>query len=183
MAEIGRRLVHASGAAAPASYLLGILSWEVLGWLLAVGLVVVLVLEAVRLRIGLDWWVYENLIREYEREKIAGYALYMIGMVVASAFPPAIGVPAMLMLTIADPVGGYLGSGNRKKGVGALATVFTICFLLAIPFVSTGVAILGALAATAADGYLVSVRGYIIDDNLTIPLVSAVTMWLGVTLI
>lgn len=183
MAEIGRRLVHTSGTAAPASYLLGVLTWEQLGWLLTAGLVAVFVLETIRLRVGLDWWIYENLTREYEHEKVAGYALYMVGMVLASAFPPAIGVPAMLMLAIGDPLGGYLGGGSRTKGIVTLAAVFAVCFAIAIPFVPPGVAVLGALAATAADGYLVSIQGYVIDDNLTIPFASAVAMWLATTLI
>lgn len=179
MAEIGRRLVHASGTAAPASYLLGVLTWEQLSWLLVAGLVAVFVLETIRLRVGLDWWIYENLTREYEQEKVAGYALYMVGMVVASAFPPEIGVPAMLMLAIADPLGGYLGGGDRVKGVGAIAAVFAVCFGLAIPFVPLAAALLGALAATTADAYLVSIRGYILDDNLTIPVGAAFAMWIG----
>jgi dolichol kinase len=129
--------------------------------------------------VGLDWWIYENLTREYEQEKVAGYALYMVGMVAASAFGPEIGVPAMLMLAIADPLGGYLGGGDRTKDVVTLAAVFAVCVALAIPFVTLAAALLGALAATAADGYLVSIRGYVIDDNLTIPVGAALAMWLG----
>ncbi len=130
MAEIGRRLVHASGVGAPLSYLLGVFTWEQLGWVLTVGLAVTLALELVRLRSGLDWWIYENLTREYEQEKIAGYALYMVGMVVVVlAFPPEVGVPAMFMLAIGDPVGGYLGKGAETKSPVALGAVFLICSL------------------------------------------------------
>lgn len=181
MAEIGRRLVHASGALAPASYLLGVLTWEQLGWALALGVGVAMGLEIVRLRSGLDWWIYENLTREYEREKIAGYALYMVGMaVVALFFPPAIGIPAMFMLAVGDPVGGYLGKGRETKSPLALGAVFSVCLLFALAFVPLVAALFGALAATAADGYLVSIRGYIVDDNLTIPIGAALAMWIGV---
>lgn len=184
MAEIGRRLVHASGIGAPLSYLLGVFTWEQLGWVLALGLAVVLALELVRLRSGLDWWIYENLTREYEQEKVAGYALYMVGMVVVVlVFPPAIGVPAMFMLAIGDPVGGYLGKGKEAKSPVALGGVFVVCLLFALPFLPILAAVLGALAATAADGYLVSIRGYIIDDNLTIPLAAAGAMWIGLVVI
>lgn len=184
MAEIGRRLVHASGTGAPLSYLLGTFTWEQLGWVLTAGLAVALALELVRLRSGLEWWIYENLTREYEQEKIAGYALYMVGMAaVALVFPPAIGVPAMFMLAIGDPVGGYLGKGSETKSPVALGAVFLICLLFALPFLPLVAAVLGALAATAADGYLVSVRGYIIDDNLTIPLGAAVAMWVGLVML
>lgn len=184
MAEIGRRLVHASGALAPTSYLLGILTWEQLGWVLAAGLLAALVLEVARLRSGLDWWIYENLTREYEQEKVAGYALYMVGMaVVALVFPPEIGVPAMFMLAVGDPVGGYLGKGAATKSPVALGAVFCVCLLFALAFVSPVVAVLGALAATAADGHLLSIRGRIVDDNLTIPLGAALAMWIGVAVV
>ncbi|KYH27040.1 hypothetical protein HAPAU_09300 [Halalkalicoccus paucihalophilus] len=184
MAEIGRRLVHASGALAPASYLLGALTWTQLGWILAGGVVLAMGLELVRLRSGLDWWIYQNLTREYEHEKIAGYALYMVGMaVVALVFPPAIGVPAMFMLAVGDPIGGYLGKGRETKSPLALGAVFSVCFLFALAFVSPVAAVFGALAATAADGYLLSVRGYIVDDNLTIPIGAAIAMWVGSTVI
>ncbi|WP_122088525.1 diacylglycerol/polyprenol kinase family protein [Halalkalicoccus subterraneus] len=184
MTEIGRRLVHASGVGAPLSYLLGVFTWEQLGWVLAAGLAGTLLLEFARLRSGLDWWIYENLTREYEREKVAGYALYMVGMaVVALAAPPEIGVPAMFMLAIGDPVGGYLGKGAATKSPVALAAVFGVCLLVALPFVPPVAAVLGAMAATAADGYLITIRGSIVDDNLTIPLAAALAMWVGVALV
>lgn len=179
MAEIGRRLVHVSGTAAPASYLLGVLTWTQLGWALRFGLLLTLVLEAIRLQIGLDWWIYEKLTREYERDNVAGYALYMIGMVVASAFSPAIGVPAMLMLTLGDPIGGYLGGGGRTKPPVAIVAVFAVCLLVALPFLPPGVAVLGAAVATAADGYQLSISGYVIDDNLTIPIGAALAMFVA----
>lgn len=183
MAELERRLIHASGTAAPASYLLGVLTWEQLSGALGFGLLITLVLEVIRLRVGLDWWIYERLTREYERDNVAGYALYMIGMVAASAFSPAIGVPAMLMLTLGDPVGGYLGRGARRKPPVAIAAVFVVCLLVAIPFLPPGVAVLGAAIATAADAYQISIRGYVIDDNLTIPIAAALAMWLGLAAI
>lgn len=184
MVEIGRRLVHASGALAPTSYLLGALTWNQLGWVLAGGVVLAMGLEFVRLRSGLDWWIYENLTREYEREKVAGYALYMVGMAtVALAFPPAIGVPAMFMLAVGDPIGGYLGKGAATKSPVALGAVFSVCLLFALAFVPPVAAFFGALTATAADGYLLSVRGYIVDDNLTIPIGAAVAMWVGVAVV
>lgn len=184
MAEIGRRLVHASGTLAPLSYLLGVFTWEQLGWVLLAGLVLALVLEFVRLRVGLEWWIYENLTREYEQEKVAGYALYMVGMAaVALVAPPEIALPAMFMLAIGDPVGGYLGGGAETKSPIALGAVFLVCLAFALPFLPVAAAVLGALAATAADGYLVSVRGYVVDDNLTIPLAAALAMWVGVALV
>jgi len=102
--EIGRRLVHSSGVLAPAAYLLGILTWTQLGAVLALGVGIAAVLEAIRLSYGLEWWIYENLTREYEQEKVAGYALYMVGFAfLALLLPPEIAIPGMLMLAIGDP--------------------------------------------------------------------------------
>lgn len=177
--EIGRRTVHASGAGLPALWLLGVPWWGV-QLLLAVALVVVLVLEYLRLVAGLDLWVYRRLTRPYEDDSVAGYALYMVSMAaVGFVFSPTIAVPGMLMLAIADPVSGMLGSAEVGgwKSPGVLAATFGLCFLLAAPFtISTAgvpvgalAAVAAALGATLADGATPVVGGYVIDDNLTIP--------------
>jgi dolichol kinase len=195
VSEIGRRLVHSSGILAPAAYLLGILTWGQLTALLVLGVVIAAVLEIVRLRYGLDWWIYENLTREYEQEKVAGYALYMVGFAfLALAFPPEIAIPGMLMLAIGDPVSGFLGKklgdgGLSRKPVPVLAAMFAVCFLLAVPFLLVSpaadvetailVASAGALVAALADGVPLIVRDYVIDDNLSIPVGAGVAMWLA----
>ncbi|MCF2207798.1 dolichol kinase, partial [Halobacterium salinarum] len=65
-----------------------------------------------------------------------------------------------------------------KQGWVLLAP-FGVCLgiasLLAVPL-SAGVA--GAVTATLADGTTPVVRGYVIDDNASIPLGSAAAMWL-----
>ncbi|UWG52324.1 Dolichol kinase [Halalkaliarchaeum sp. AArc-CO] len=177
--ELGRRTVHATGAGLPALWLLGA-PWWIVQLLLAVALAVALVLEYLRLVVGLDHWVYRKLTRPYEDDSVAGYALYMVSMAaVGFVFVPSIAVPGMLMLALGDPFSGMLGSGEVGgwKAPDVLAATFGFCFLLAAPFtVSTaGVAVgalaaaVGALGATVADGATPVVAGYVIDDNLTIP--------------
>ncbi|WP_436931784.1 dolichol kinase [Halosimplex halobium] len=182
--EILRRLVHASGTAVPLAYLFvpGI-EWIHVQGLLIGGLLVALVLEVVRLVVGLDWWVYEKLTREYEQDNLAGYFLAVFSMAaVALAFEPTIAVPAILMLTVADPVSGLLGSGELRaaKEVTVLLVTFAVATLLAVPFVTPLAAVLGGAAATVADGIKPVIRGYVIDDNLSIPVASAVAMALAV---
>ncbi|ELZ29337.1 hypothetical protein C475_03934 [Halosimplex carlsbadense 2-9-1] len=181
--EIARRLVHASGTAVPLAYLFAPgVEWVHVQALLVAGLAVALVLEVVRLVVGLDWWVYEKLTREYEQDNLAGYFLAVFSMtVVALAFEPAVAVPAILMLTIADPVSGLLGSGELRtaKDVTVLLTTFAVATLLAVPFVTPVAAVLGGAAATLADGVKPVIRGYVIDDNLTIPVAGAVAMFLA----
>ncbi|WP_123535254.1 diacylglycerol/polyprenol kinase family protein [Halosimplex salinum] len=197
--EVARRLVHASGTAVPLAYLfVPAFEWRHVQALLVAGLGVALVLEVVRLVVGLDWWIYEKLTREYEQDNLAGYFLAVFSMaVVALAFPPTtetivpgldpsdVAVPALLMLTIADPVSGLLGSGELRtaKDVTVLLVTFAVATLLAVPFVPPLAAVLGGAAATLADGIKPVIRGYVVDDNFSIPLASAVVMYVAVELL
>lgn len=185
-AEVQRRLVHASGTGVPGLYLLDIATWRQVAWLALGCAVVALVLEAIRLFVGLDWSIYDRLTREYEQDNLAGYALYMIGMaVVAWTFDPQVAVPAILMLTIGDPISGLLGSGELRdtKRSHVLVVMFAVCLVLAVPFVWLPAAILGAAAATFADGVKPVIAGYVIDDNITIPVLSAGAMFLALRLV
>ncbi|MEA5388712.1 dolichol kinase [Haloarculaceae archaeon H-GB11] len=183
--EVARRLVHASGTLVPVGYLLlEPITWTVVRAFLVVGTVAALVLETVRLLVGLDWIVFDRLTREYEQDNLAGYALYAIGMTtVALAFEPRIGVPAMLMLTIADPISGLLSSGELKtaKQTFVLLVTFGVSTFIASLFVTPLAAVFGGLVATLADGVKPVIAGYVVDDNLTIPIGAAVAMFLGVT--
>lgn len=188
-AELKRRAVHASGVGFPALYLLNIVDWPTLGWLLVVAAGVAAGLETIRLGVGLDWAIYETLTREYERDNVAGYALYMFSMTgVALVFEPRVAVPGMLMLTLGDPISGLLGSNEagRAKRAGVLGVMFAVCFALAaLVLVGTAplpiallAAAVGAAGATVADGFTPVIRGYVLDDNLTIPPVACLGIWL-----
>jgi len=177
--EIGRRLVHVSGAGIPLLYLFDFpYLWMQIGLLVGVGIVGVL--ELLRLRAGLsELWIFEHLTREYESETIAGYALYVVGMaVVAVAFDPQIAIPSMFMLAVADPVGGVLGGADPTpvKPARAFVGAFLVCVAVALPFLPPLAAAAGAVAASVADGVFMKFRGYVIDDNLTIPIGAAVAI-------
>ncbi|MFB6195416.1 MAG: dolichol kinase [Haloplanus sp.] len=187
--ELRRRAVHASGVGFPALYLLDLVDWRTLGYILVAGSVVAAALETVRLVVGLNWRIYETLTREYERTNVAGYALYMFSMTaVAWVFAPRVAVPGMLMLTIGDPVSGLLGSNEagRAKRAGVVAAMFAVCFSLAalvlVRVVALPTALLaaavGGAGATVADGFTPVIRGYVIDDNLTIPPLACAGIWL-----
>jgi dolichol kinase len=179
-----RGLVHASGAVIPGLWLADLLTWGQIRYLLLAGLVLAVLLEFVRLVVGVEWIVYEKLTREYEQSNPAGYALYVFSASVTGlVFPPAIAVPAILMLALADPVAGQLSANELRtvKRGRVLATMFGVSTALAAPFVSLPAAILGGLAAMLADGVKPVVRGVVIDDNLSIPILAAVAMFVGVT--
>ncbi|ELZ95230.1 hypothetical protein C440_09137 [Haloferax mucosum ATCC BAA-1512] len=192
-AEVKRRLVHASGSGVPLLYVLGLVTWQTLGYLFVFLSVVVTVLETLRLFGGLDWRIYDELTREYEQQNLAGYALYVYSQTaVALVFDPHVAVPGMLMLTIGDPISGLLGSApvGELKSVRTLAAMFTVCFALAAPFViptsglvvGSAAAAAGAAGATLADGAKPVIAGYVIDDNVSIPPAACVaiagTLWL-----
>lgn len=191
--ELGRRLVHASGAVVPASYLLdahvlevGVITWPVVRSLAVIGLVVTAILEAARLYGGLDHAIYDRLTREYEQNSVAGYALYVLGATVTVfAFEPTVAIPALFMLTLGDPVSGMLSSGGLRliARPRVLVGMFAVCLLLALPFVPPLVAGAGALGATIADGIKPKIGGYVVDDNLTIPTFAAFAMWAVLTVV
>lgn len=190
MGEIGRRVVHASGVVFPAVYLLDIVTWDQLGWLLILGFLVATILETLRLRIGLDWWIYEHLTRPYEAETVAGYGLYMVSItIVGITFEPAVAIPAMLMLMVGDPVSGYLGRGElrRLKHPIAIVGMFLVSLAVTVPFTHAALdtlgwavlaAVLGAAGGTIADAIKPTIGSFVVDDNLTIPIFGAIVLWI-----
>jgi dolichol kinase len=201
MSELRRRAVHASGVVVPLAYLGAVLTYREVQLLLVAGSILVIGLEIVRLRFdavpGPLARLFDRLTREYEQTNVAGYALYTFSMTgVALVFEPVAAIPGMLMLTIADPISGELGSaepGERKR-LAVLIATFAICLVLALavlwlldPAASSAVrvaaAALGALGATIADGYNFVIADYVIDDNATIPPAAAVgiaaVLWLA----
>nr|WP_267636068.1 dolichol kinase [Halovenus rubra] len=185
--EIARRIVHASGSTVPAPYLIGIATWLQTQALFVLGAAIALSLEGLRHTGIIDWRIYDYLTREYEQDNIAGYALYMLSSAaVVLIFEPRVAVPAVLMLTIGDPISGLVASDEFRqvKRPRALATMFLISATLAWPFLHEYplAVILGAVAATVADGYTLVVWTYVIDDNLTITTAGATAMVIGIEL-
>ncbi len=188
--ELKRRLVHASGSGLVALYLLAGyfelgLTWERFQLLMTVLAVGAIGLEFLRLRVGLEWWIYEKLTREYEQEQFAGYGYYMLSMtIVVVLFEPSIALPAMLMLAIGDPISGAVSDDSlrRVKSPNVLVTMFIVSALLATPFLYASPLAIGAaaLGATIADGVTVRIGEFIVDDNLTIPIYAGVLAWVAI---
>jgi len=186
--ELKRRLVHASGSGLVALYLLAQALELGLSWRLFQGLLVVLAtgavgLEILRLHFGLEWWLYDKLTREYEQDSVAGYAMYVFsGSLTGIVFEPRIAIPAILMLTLADPISGQLSADELRvvKRPVVLATMFGVCAVIASFWVPLSAAILGGFAAMVADGVKPIIKGFVVDDNLTIPIYAAVAMYAGV---
>jgi len=183
--ELKRRLVHASGTGLPLLYVFGFVTWRQFGVVMLTCSAVAAVLEFVRLVIGLDWAIYDELTRPYEQENVAGYGLYMFSITaVVLLFAPHVAVPATLMLTIGDPISGLLSrtrEAGEPKRPRTLAAMFAVCLAVSVPFLipAAGVAVgaaasvAAALAATVADGFTPVIAGYVIDDNASIPVAAA----------
>lgn len=178
--EFSRRLVHASGAIFPTLYLADLVSWPGLRLIYLAGTALAVALEVLRLGVGVDWWVYRELTREYEVDNPAGYALYVVGSAaVVLAFEPVVAVPAVLALAIVDPVSGVLSAPERRplKRPHVLVVTFALAGTIAAVFVPLPAALAAAAATTVADGATPVVAGYVIDDNIGIPVGSAIAMW------
>lgn len=180
--EVERRLVHAGGAVFPVAHVLGFLTWPQLQLLYIVGAAVTIALEFLRLVVGIDAVLYRRLIREYERSNLAGYALYVFGSTAAVlVFEPRIAVPALLILALVDPVSGLLARNEfgQPKRPAVIAVTFALSGIIAVLFVPLVPALLAAALTSVADGMSPVIAGYVIDDNLTIPIGTGVVMWLG----
>ncbi|MDY6774542.1 MAG: dolichol kinase [Halobacteria archaeon] len=172
-----RRLFHLSGSLYPLLHVSGLLTWDQMRLLSWIGITVAAVLEYLRLR-G-DVVFFESLYRDYERESIAGYVLAGVGLFLSvNLFPPSIGTASMFMLTVADPIAGAVGTGElrRVKKPRVLVTAFCVSLAVSLLFVSPLVGAAGALGAALGDGVKLRLRGYVIDDNLTIPVYSGTVM-------
>ncbi|PSQ09456.1 dolichol kinase [Halobacteriales archaeon QS_5_70_15] len=180
----------------PLAWAFGLVEWWSVRLAWTGALAGALALEAGRLSGRVDLAIYDRLTREYERDNLAGYALYMVSMTLVAylfafepgvafagvlPYRPGVAAAAMLMLALADPVSGLLSSGELRdvKRLRVLAATFAVATLVAVPFVPALPAVLGGAAATLADGVKPVVAGYVIDDNLTIPPAAAVGMTVG----
>jgi len=158
-------------------------TWEQLGYFYVAMSLLVVVLEVGRLGGWFDWRIYDRLTREYERDNLAAYALFVFSStVVILVFEPRVAVPAVLILALVDPVSGHLGGSELRdvKQTYVLLVTFSLSVLLASFFVGPVPAVLGAAAATLADGVKPTVRGYVLDDDLTIAPAAAVAMAVGI---
>ena len=184
--SLGRRLIHVCGAAFPALYVLPFVTWRHVVLLLMIGTATAAAIELLRLQAGLDLFLFEFL-RDYEADSPAAYLLFLSSATaVAIVFDPQTAIPALLMLTLADPIAGAVSVDElrRVKRPKALLAMFLACALLTLPFAHDRplAVVFGGLGATLADGVKPTVRGVVVDDDLTIAPAGAVGIWIGLRL-
>ncbi len=115
------------------------------------------------------------LVSKREAVGVASSTWYLAGAFLAALLPPACFTPAVLVLAISDPcasVAGRLwGRAGRSSWVGSSAFLVS-AFLALLPFREPWTALAVALLAAAAEALPLPW-----DDNVTIPVVAAASLW------
>jgi dolichol kinase len=183
--EAKRKTIHICGVAIPVLYLF--LSKEVILFAFVLSFIIIFVIEWLRLR-GI---VSLPFLRNKEEKEIGAYVFFMIGAFLSILiFEKRIAIAAILMLAIGDAASGLTGSviftdkpamyEKRVKTPEVMLVMFVTSWILGgLVLHSLPVAVLGALGAMIADGVPLRVYNVLIDDNLTIPLLSGVLMSFG----
>jgi dolichol kinase len=182
--NLERRALHLSGSLVPLAYVADVLSWRAIQIVLAAGAALAIGLETVRLLVGLDWAIFDRLTRPYERSNPAGYALAVVAAaIVGWAFDPMVAVPAILLLTVVDPIAGLLSDLDEVDGVDRIKSLwvmfatFGIALLVARSLLPLRAALPAAAVVVLADAVKPRVFGFVIDDNASIPLSAAIVTW------
>lgn len=129
------------------------------------------------------WWIFGLVLRRHELRDFTGATYLLFAAVVCVAFFPAeIAFFALSFLALGDTFAAMVGInfGRRKLGKGKKSlegslACFAVCFAFALFFgLHPVVACAGAVAATLAE-----VSWLPVDDNVEVPIVSALAMSLA----
>lgn len=129
------------------------------------------------------------IMREHEEKKLAGTTYLLTGVaIVGLFFPREVVLPTLLFLAFADPFASLIGIrfGTIKifghKSLQGFLAAFLICLVLAFSYFNNHglliphqveAALLAGLVGALAE--LVPVAN--LDDNLTLPVLSAIGLW------
>ncbi len=174
-----RKLFHFSGIIIPVIYLL---TDKKTALIVTAGIFIIeIVLEMLRIKGILKVPLIEENMKKQEYKKLSGSFFYVLsGLITIGLFEKYIAVSSLFILSIADPLTSILGSKfGRVRFLGKslegsmifLATSFLILRVFSFPL---SVAICAAVIASLTE--LFSSR--LVDDNLSIPLVSALALTL-----
>jgi dolichol kinase len=174
-----RKLFHITGSIIPVVYLL---TDKQTALIVTAGLFVVdIVLEMLRIKGFMNVTFIENNMKKEESNRLSGSFFYILsGLITIILFEKNIAIASLFILSIADPLSSLFGSrfGTVRflgKSLEGTMTFFIVAFLILRVFsFSIPIAAAGAVIASLTE--LLSSR--FIDDNLSIPLVTAMAMTL-----
>lgn len=129
------------------------------------------------------------IMREHEEKRLAGTTYLLTGVgLVALIFPREIVILTLLFLAFADPVASIVGIkfGRTKifghKSLQGFVAALTICFLVTFIYLQVHEILTTRLLAASLLAGLVGALAELVpvaslDDNLTLPLLSAFGLW------
>lgn len=129
------------------------------------------------------------LMRESERHSVSGLPFYALGVSLALFFfPERIAVLAILFLIFADPIASFIGIlfGRDKilpnKSLQGTIAAFSVCYITTIIYgliyVGPSMNLLVFAIAAGAIGCVSEMCSQFIDDNLCIPVLSGLGLYL-----
>lgn len=129
------------------------------------------------------------IMRDHEEKKLAGTTYLLTGAaLVGLLFPREVVQPTLLFLAFADPFASLIGIkyGTIKifghKSLQGFLAAFVICFVLSFSyFINHGLLVNYQLTAAVLAGLVGALAELIpvanLDDNLTLPVLSALGLW------
>lgn len=137
--------------------------------------------------------IFKPIMRQSEIQKMSGTAYLITGLLFAvSFFPRPIALLTMLFLAFADPIASYIGIRYGKDKIwgekslqGSLAA-FVVCAILTFAYLATHGMMIDRIVMVSLIGGLIGSFAELIpiwklDDNLTLPVISATALWLVFT--
>jgi dolichol kinase len=174
-----RKLLHLAGIVIPVIYLLTDKQTAIT---VTAGILVIdIILEALRIKGILKLPFIEQNMKKQERRRLSGSFFYILSSFIAMAlFEKNIAISSLFILSISDPLSSVLGSRFGrvrflgKSLEGALAFFFSSFFILLAFSFTIPIAVAGAVIASLTELF----SSWPIDDNLSIPLVTALALTL-----
>ena len=133
--------------------------------------------------------VFRPIMRQSELDRLAGTSFLLTGLLLVSLiFPPPIVLLTMFFLAFADPIASYFGIRYGKdkilgeKSLQGFLAAFVVCALLTFTFLNSYELLSGRIVLVSLIGGLIGALAELIpigklDDNLTLPVLSAVSLW------
>lgn len=172
-----RKLFHITGSIIPVVYLLTDRQTVLI---VTAGLFVIdIVLETLRIKGFMNVAFVEQNMKKEESNRLSGSFFYILSVLVTILFfAKNIAISSLFILSIADPLSSFIGSRLGRvrflgKSLEGTMTFFIVAFVILRVF-SFSIPISAAGAVIASLTELFSSR--FIDDNLSIPLVTAVAL-------
>lgn len=161
--------------------------------ILSVCTLTLLILDFIRLRVPhlnqLTLKFFQPFLRREEQARLSGMSHLLTGaLIVVTFFPKSIGILAFLFLAVGDPISSIVGVRFGKDKIlpnkslqGTMAGFFVCSFIAALYFSAMGLMIDRLILVSLIAGIIGAASELLsfwkLDDNFTIPVFSAIMLW------